>query len=70
MFGRYYWRTGWERDRITLFAEIVQLLVLWQLGERRTVFAWREEDVWANKLKETEGEPPVSTLLSRDLGIS
>lgn len=61
-FGRL-WRRGWEKDRRDLFAHIIELLVVWQLGERRSVFAWREEKKWADKFTDSEGEDPVSRSL-------
>ncbi|KAJ3005313.1 hypothetical protein HKX48_000758, partial [Thoreauomyces humboldtii] len=54
-FG-HVWRAGWEMERQRLFASIVEMLVVAQLGERRSVFAWREEAVWADVLTKDEGE--------------
>lgn len=57
-FGRK-WREGWEKERVALFSQIIELLVVWQLGERRTNFAWREESKRADKFGKDEGEEPV-----------
>lgn len=43
-FGRWWIRPGWDVDRIEWFKDVLPLLVLWNLGERRTTFAWRPED--------------------------
>lgn len=55
-FGRYYPRRGWERDRQAFLRHVIELVVVWQLGERRTTFAWRPEDRRELKLAEDEGE--------------
>lgn len=34
-FGRF-WRKGWEEDRVGLWKQVLELLVVWQLGERRS----------------------------------
>ena len=60
-FGRC-WRQGWEHERQQLFARVVELLVVWQLGERRTLFAWRDEERRGESLTKSEGEDPVSSL--------
>lgn len=58
-FGRVY-RKGWDLERQQLFAQVFELLVVWQLGSRRSTFAWREEASQAKALAETEGEDAVS----------
>lgn len=61
-FGDWYSRLGgsrgrqWESRRRDWFRWVVKLLVIWQLGERRTVFAWREEGKHGEKLGLEEGE--------------
>lgn len=60
-FGRVYGQYGrgdWEFERQLLFSEIMELLVIWQLGSRRTLFAWREEQLHDLKFSELEGEEP------------
>jgi hypothetical protein len=65
-FGEVYSRFGgergrnWEARRRDWFRWIVKLLVVWQLGERRTVFAWRDEGKHGEKLGLEEGEDAVS----------
>ena len=66
-FGRR-WRKGWERDRVKLFSQVIELLVVWQLGERRTNFVWREEGKRADKLGKDEGEEPVRGSAKLPLG--
>lgn len=56
-FGRHY-RPGWEARRQHLFRHVIELLVVWQLGERRTTFAWRVEDRREDKFTSEEGEGP------------
>lgn len=41
---------------------VLELLVVWQLGERRTTFQWREADKHHAKLTAEEGEEPVRRL--------
>lgn len=60
-FGRA-WRAGWERDRQAWFRNVIPLLVIYNLGERRSTFAWRAEDRREQKLGEDEGEEPVSLV--------
>lgn len=67
-FGRR-WRKGWERERVSLTGDIIELLVVWGLGERRTVFSVREEKDWEEKLREGESESPVSPFLSSSFVI-
>ncbi|GAA5909464.1 uncharacterized protein JCM6883_003953 [Sporobolomyces salmoneus] len=61
-FGDFYSRFGgtrgkrWESRRQEWFRWVVKLLVIWQLGEKRTVFAWREEAKHGEKLGLEEGE--------------
>ncbi|GAA5935307.1 oxygenase MpaB family protein [Sporobolomyces koalae] len=61
-FGHVYSTYGgmrgkrWEERRRDLFRWIVKLLVVWQLGQRRTVFAWRDETKHGDKLGIEEGE--------------
>lgn len=62
-FGRGYarlGRPGWDDERMQLFRKIIELLTVWQLGARRTTFAWRDEKTHAETLGEHEGEEPVS----------
>jgi hypothetical protein len=66
-FGRR-WRKGWEAERMELFRELIYLLTVWQLGERRTTFAWRSDERRDQKLGEDEGEEPVSTHCRRSIG--
>lgn len=35
-FGRVWMRKGWEEDRVGLWKQVLELLVVWQLGERRS----------------------------------
>lgn len=60
-FGRAY-RRGWEMDRQGWFREVIPLLVLYNLGERRSTFAWRKEERREEKLGQDEGEEPVSRV--------
>lgn len=59
-FGRYY-RTGWEMKRQALFRRIITLIVAWQLGERRSRFAIKDEKDYEKKISELKyeeaGEP-------------
>ncbi|KAM0788584.1 hypothetical protein ACM66B_001706 [Microbotryomycetes sp. NB124-2] len=55
-FGRTWIRKGWDIDRQLLVKRVIPLLVMWNLGERRTVFAWREETRRQDKLGQDEGE--------------
>lgn len=57
-FGRAY-RRGWEMERQGWFREVIPLLVLYNLGERRSTFAWRNEERREEKLGHDEGEEPV-----------
>jgi len=65
-FGDLYSRFGgergrrWESRRRDWFKWVVSLLVVWQLGERRTVFAWRDAEKHGDKLGLEEGEETVS----------
>lgn len=60
IFGRYY-RPGWEMKRQELFRRIITLMVAWQLGERRSRFAMKDEKDHAKKISELDndeaGEP-------------
>ncbi|KAL8279965.1 hypothetical protein RQP46_007546 [Phenoliferia psychrophenolica] len=56
-FGKW-WRSGWEKERISLTGELVNSLIVTGLGQRRSVFSWREEKDWANALKSSESEAP------------
>lgn len=60
IFGRYY-RKGWEMKRQALFRRIITLIVAWQLGERRSRFARKEEEDYEKKISELDsdeaGEP-------------
>lgn len=60
-FGRS-WRKGWERERQLWFRDVIGLLVLWNLGSRRSTFAWRKEERREEKLGEDEGEELESPL--------
>lgn len=42
-----------------IHAQIMQVLIVWQLGRRRTLFAWRVEELRELKFSELEGEDPV-----------
>ncbi|KAK4053528.1 hypothetical protein OIV83_001696 [Microbotryomycetes sp. JL201] len=55
-FGRAWFRKGWDRDRQSFVKRVIPLLVMYNLGERRTVFAWREESRRQDKLAHDEGE--------------
>ncbi|GAA5969709.1 hypothetical protein JCM11641_008012 [Rhodosporidiobolus odoratus] len=61
-FGSIYARIGgergkrWEARRQRFFRKLFELLVVWQLGQRRTLFAWREAAQHADKLGVAEGE--------------
>ncbi|BGP38756.1 hypothetical protein JCM10450v2_002710 [Rhodotorula kratochvilovae] len=63
-FGEAYARIAgargqqWEKRRQDWFRRVIELVVVYHLGERRTVFAWREGDKHAAKLEELEGEDP------------
>ncbi|GAA6014208.1 hypothetical protein JCM10207_006132 [Rhodosporidiobolus poonsookiae] len=63
-FGTQYARLGgargrsWEERRQRWFRRVLELLVIFQLGERRTVYAWREVEKHAEKLGVAEGEEP------------
>ncbi|GAA5852670.1 hypothetical protein JCM8547_002584 [Rhodosporidiobolus lusitaniae] len=63
-FGQTYARFGgkrgkqWEARRQKWMRRVLELLVVWQLGERRTVFAWREAEKHHEKLEKHEGEEP------------
>lgn len=60
-FGRYY-RPGWDRKRQALFRRIITLIVAWQLGDRRSRFAIKDEKDYEKKISELKydeaGEPP------------
>ncbi|GAA6002425.1 uncharacterized protein JCM10292_006651 [Rhodotorula paludigena] len=67
-FGEAYSRTrvpflrrrgkDWEKRRQLWFRRVIELVVVYHLGERRTVFAWRETDKHQLKLDDVEGEEP------------
>lgn len=75
MFGDAYSRFGgargkrWESRRRDWFRWVVKLLVIWQLGEKRTVFAWRDEARHGDKLGLEEGEDAVSFRSSYSSGL-
>jgi hypothetical protein len=50
---------SWERRRQKWFRWAIELVVVYGLGERRTVFAWREAEKHEAKLDKDEGEEPV-----------
>ncbi|BGO90386.1 hypothetical protein NBRC10512_004833 [Rhodotorula toruloides] len=53
------WRgKSWEVRRQKWFRWAIELVVVFGLGERRTVFAWREADRHESKLQKDEGEEP------------
>lgn len=59
------WRgKSWEVRRQKWFRWAIELVVVFGLGERRTVFAWREADRHESKLQKDEGEEPVRPLLA------
>jgi hypothetical protein len=47
-------------DRQAWFRRVIPLLVIYNLGERRSTFAWRKEERREEKLGEDEGEEPAS----------
>ncbi|BGP23550.1 transmembrane protein [Rhodotorula toruloides] len=66
-FGQTYAKTpllgewrgkSWEVRRQKWFRWAIELVVVYGLGERRTVFAWREADRQKSKLEKDEGEEP------------
>ncbi|KAK4058532.1 hypothetical protein OIO90_000694 [Microbotryomycetes sp. JL221] len=69
-FGRLWPRKGWDRDRQAWVKKVIPLLVLWNLGERRTVFAWRPEQRREDKLGKDEGEDVVSDVTFARQAIS
>ncbi|KAK4693339.1 hypothetical protein P7C70_g8946, partial [Phenoliferia sp. Uapishka_3] len=62
------WREGWEVERMKLMREVIELLVVWGLGERRTRFQERDEKVWAEKLKEGDSDEP-GIKMGKEVGI-
>jgi len=70
-FGQAYARVAgargrrWETLRSGWFRSVIELVVVYHLGERRTVFAWREADRHGDKLDKEEGEEPVRPCLPR-----
>lgn len=54
----------WEKRRQAWFRRVIELVVVYHLGERRTVFAWRETDKHQLKLDDAEGEEPVRPFCS------
>ncbi|GAA5906699.1 hypothetical protein JCM8208_006358 [Rhodotorula glutinis] len=63
-FGQLYGRVAgargrrWETVRSGWFRQVIELVVVYHLGERRTVFAWREADKHGDKLDKEDGEEP------------
>ncbi|TNY24506.1 hypothetical protein DMC30DRAFT_371020 [Rhodotorula diobovata] len=63
-FGQAYSRVGgargrrWETIRQGWFRQVIELVVVYHLGERRTTFAWRDADKHSEKLEKDEGEEP------------
>lgn len=56
-----WWRgRQWELTRRQWFQWVIELVVVWQLGERRTTFVWRDGEKHSLKLDVTEGEEAVS----------
>ncbi|SCZ93663.1 BZ3500_MvSof-1268-A1-R1_Chr6-3g08804 [Microbotryum saponariae] len=62
LFGRYWPRKQWEEERQAWFGEVMYLITLYHLGEKRTTFAWREEGRHEHKLGEGEGEEAGMSL--------
>ncbi|KAI5479486.1 hypothetical protein MNV49_003428 [Pseudohyphozyma bogoriensis] len=60
-FGKI-WRSGWEKERVYLGARTVEMVVLQQLGERRSVYSERTEGKMAEMLTDKDGEEPVSLI--------
>lgn len=56
--GRWRGRR-WEAERRRWFQWVIELVVIWQLGERRSLFVWRDGEKHALKLDVAEGEEPV-----------
>lgn len=56
--GRWRGRR-WEAERRRWFQWVIELVVIWQLGERRSLFVWRDGEKHALKLDVVEGEEPV-----------
>lgn len=56
--GRWRGRK-WEAERRRWFQWVIELVVVWQLGERRSLFVWRDGEKHALKLDAVEGEEPV-----------
>jgi len=75
-FGQAYSRVGgargrrWETIRQGWFRQVIELVVVYHLGERRTTFAWRDADKHSEKLEKDEGEEPVRLLVSTLLPLS
>lgn len=57
-FGHYYPFKRWEQNRVSLMKRVLELLVVWQLGSRRPLYAEREDSKQAEKFTEAEGEAP------------
>ncbi|GAA5965183.1 hypothetical protein JCM8115_005383 [Rhodotorula mucilaginosa] len=55
--GRWRGRR-WEAERRRWFQWVIELVVIWQLGERRSLFVWRDGEKHALKLDVAEGEEP------------
>ncbi|GAA5828371.1 hypothetical protein JCM11251_006217 [Rhodosporidiobolus azoricus] len=74
-FGSTYARLGgsrgrnWEARRQRWFRRVLELLVIWQLGERRTVYAWREVERHGEKLEKHEGEEP-GIEMGKHIGVA
>lgn len=64
--GLCRWRgRKWEAERRRWFQWVIELVVIWQLGERRSLFVWRDGEKHALKLDVAEGEEPVRDSHSR-----
>ncbi|GAA94577.1 uncharacterized protein L969DRAFT_97379 [Mixia osmundae IAM 14324] len=68
-FGRY-WRPGWDAERVSLFRLVIQCIVAWQLGSRRTHFAMRDPSNYEKELTDTDGSEPTEVVLGAEAGRS
>lgn len=68
LLGR--WRgQRWEAERRRWFQWVIELVIVWQLGERRTLFVWRDSEKHSLKLDAVEGEEPVRRLIQSTSAI-
>jgi len=64
-FGRYY-RPGWELQRQLLTQRIIDMLIAWQLGEKRSIFTMKTEADFGKSLEEIgSAEGMLSLVLQR-----